>query len=352
MSRNSSSNPPQRFLLIRTDRIGDTILTLPAVTALRKKYPAAFIVFLAQPYTVPLIEQYEGIDLLLTYEPEGRHKGWTGIMRLSHELQELKIDAALLFYPRVELAFALFKAKIPVRIGTGYRWYSFFLTKRIFEHRKECQKHEAEYNLSLLASLLHGQKPQPQYEFKEWIPESWWDNFRTELNSTNYVIVHPGSGASAPNLNQEQYRLIIRLLLEKTAWTVLLTGISGEEKLVHDLAADFPQERVKEIVGRFSLAEFFSVIRNSSLLITSSTGPLHLANAAGTPLLGFFCAAKPYTPKRWGPYDQQKWVVTPNLDWPEICELKKCPHGGCLQKLSDSEITTALCEQRLKLLAE
>ena len=121
MSRNSSSNPPQRFLLIRTDRIGDTILTLPAVTALRKKYPQAFIVFLAQPYTVPLIEQYEGIDLLLTYEPEGRHKGWTGIMRLSHELQELKIDAALLFYPRVELAFALFKAKIPVRIGTGYR---------------------------------------------------------------------------------------------------------------------------------------------------------------------------------------------------------------------------------------
>ena len=50
MSQNSP-NQPERFLLIRTDRIGDTILTLPTVTALRKKYPAAFIVFLAQPYT-------------------------------------------------------------------------------------------------------------------------------------------------------------------------------------------------------------------------------------------------------------------------------------------------------------
>ena len=144
MSQNSSSNSPERFLLIRTDLIGDTILNLPSVSALRKKYPEAFIVFLVQPYTAPLIEQYEGIDLLLTYESEGRHQGWPGIMRLSGELEQLKIDAALLFYPRAELAFALFKAKIPLRIGTAYRWYSFLLTQSIFEHRKECLKHEAE----------------------------------------------------------------------------------------------------------------------------------------------------------------------------------------------------------------
>ena len=74
MSTNPSSDSRKRFLLIRTDRVGDTILTFPAVTALRNNYPEAFISFLAQPYTVPLIEQYAGIDLLLSYEPEGRHR--------------------------------------------------------------------------------------------------------------------------------------------------------------------------------------------------------------------------------------------------------------------------------------
>ena len=103
MSTNPSSNSRKRFLLIRTDRIGDTILTLPAVTALRKRYPDSFIVFLAQPYTVPLIEQYAGIDLLLSYEPQGRHKGWKGLLKLSRELQELNFDTALLFYPRLSL---------------------------------------------------------------------------------------------------------------------------------------------------------------------------------------------------------------------------------------------------------
>ena len=65
MSQISSSYSKNRFLLIRTDRIGDTILTLPAVTALRKKFPESFIAFLSRPYTLPLIEKYEGIDLLI-----------------------------------------------------------------------------------------------------------------------------------------------------------------------------------------------------------------------------------------------------------------------------------------------
>ena len=142
--------------------------------------------------------------------------------------------------------------------------------------------------------------------------------------------------------------LIIRLLLENTSWTVLLTGILEEEKLVNKLAAGFPKDRVKKAAGRFSLAELFSVIRNSSLLITSSTGPLHMANAVNTPLLGFFCPTKPHTPDRWGPYDQKQWVVTPKLEGTETCQLKKCHFGGCLQKLTESEITEVLCNQRLK----
>jgi len=338
MPPNSSFKSSKRFLLIRTDRIGDTILTLPVVSALRKKFPDAFIAFLSRSYALPLIKQYTGIDLLITYDPEGRHKGWKGILRLSNELKELNFQTAMLFYPRFELSFALFKAKIPFRIGTGFRWYSFFFNKLVFEHRRECKKHESEYNLTLLKTLIPGEIIIPQYKFKEWIPEPWWKNFQKELKSNNYVIVHAGSGNSAPNLNNSQYKLIIHQLLKKTDWTILLTGIFKEEKLIQDLAKNFPEERVKKTAGRFSLEEFFSVVRNASLLISSSTGPLHMANAAKVPLLGFFCPAKPHSPVRWGPYDQQKWAITPKINMPESCETKNCPHGGCLQKISNLEI--------------
>ena len=347
MSQNSFNKSPIRFLLIRTDRIGDTILTLPAVTAIRKKYPKAFIAFLSKPYIQPLIEKYSGIDLLLSYEPDGKHKGWKGLVKLSQELKEHNFQTAILFYPRMELAFALFRARIPERIGTGFRWYSFFLTKHVYEHRKECKKHESEYNLRLLKTLIPDENLLPQFEFKDSILQPWWKKFHSEIEFNDYVIVHTGSRNSAPNLTKKQYKLIVHLLLENTNWTVLLTGISEEREYVHDLAKNFTSERVKEVVGRFSLADFFSVIRNASLLIASSTGPLHMANAANIPILSFFCPAKPHTPIRWGPYDQQKWVVTPNFNWPDVCISKDCLHGGCLKKLTDLEITEVLCEKRL-----
>ena len=97
MPQNPYTETPKRFLLVRTDRLGDTILTLPAVTALRKKYPRAFISFLARPYTAPLIEQYEGIDLLLAYEPEGLHRGWQGVLKLCNQLRNLNFDVVLMF---------------------------------------------------------------------------------------------------------------------------------------------------------------------------------------------------------------------------------------------------------------
>ena len=350
MSRNYFYNSPERFLIIRTDRIGDTILTLPSVSIIRKKYPKAFIAFLSIPYTNPLLKQYEGIDLLLTYDPEGIHKGWQGILKLIKELKKHKFHSALLFYPRLELAFALYIAKIPVRIGTRYRWYSFFLNNHIYEHRKECKKHELEYNLSLLTPLIPDNNSSPHYEFKPWNKSKWWAKFQKEINSKNYAIVHPGNGKSAPNLDKNQYELIVNLLIENTDWTILLTGTSEDIKFVHDLAINLPMQRVKVMVDRFSLLDFFSILRNASLLITSSTGPLHMANAVNIPLLCFFCPAKPYTPIRWGPYHQQKWVVTPNFNEPNICNYKTCPHGGCLQKITDLEIENVLCKKRLKTL--
>ena len=136
MPQNYFYNSPQRYLLIRTDRIGDTILTLPSVTTIRKRYPKAFIAFLSKPYTNSLVKQYSGIDLLLTYEPEGRHKGLKGILKLSEELKEYKFHSAILFYPRVELAFAIFRAKNrkiaqPINLlGNSNLFRIFLLTNR------------------------------------------------------------------------------------------------------------------------------------------------------------------------------------------------------------------------------
>lgn len=338
-----------RILLVRTDRIGDTVLTLPAVSVLREHYPQAFLAFLANPYTEPLVLQYQGLDQVISYHPGGRHQGWQGHRALAEELKSRHFDAAVLFYPRPELTLTLRGAGIPRIIGTGYRWYSFLFSERIFEHRKDCVKHEAEYNLGLLTPLVSCSLPRPRFQFEyPEVQENKWRKTRNDWGLiTDYVIVHAGSGASATNLTPEQYRFLVQHLLVETSWTVLLTGSEAEVEMVNELMEGLPEKRVLNVAGRFGLGELMRVIREARLLISSSTGTLHMANAAGTPLLGFFCPAVPHTPRRWGPYDQQEWVVTPDLGGPLRCQHKKCPHGGCLKHLKKTEMAESL-ERRLQ----
>ena len=90
---------PSRILLVRTDRIGDTLLTLPAVTALRQTFPDAFIAFLCQPYTEPMVRRINGLDQVLTYENEGKHHGFQGLELLSKELRSYQFDFSVVFFP-------------------------------------------------------------------------------------------------------------------------------------------------------------------------------------------------------------------------------------------------------------
>ena len=96
-----------RILLVRSDRIGDTLLTLPAITALRQKYPDAFIAFLCQPYTETMVRRIKGLDQVLIYDAEGKHQGWTGLNLLIQELKSYQFDKSIVFIPRPKLIWAL-----------------------------------------------------------------------------------------------------------------------------------------------------------------------------------------------------------------------------------------------------
>ena len=329
-----------RILLVRTDRIGDTLLTIPAVIALRQQFPDAFIAFLCQPYTEPMVQRISGINQVLTYEKEGKHKGWRGLELLSRELSSYRFDSTVVFFPCFSLIWALWRAGIPRRIGTGFRWYSFLFTDRVMEHRKECLKHEADYNLNLLSNLLGKTKPVPKFDFNE--DHELSDNWKKLQNQygvgPNYAIVHAGNGKSAPNLSLDQYRFLIEKLLRKNKWQVLLTGSTAEAEINQHFMEKIPGDKIVNLSGKLSLVQLMECIRNARLLITSSTGPLHLADAQNTPVLGFFCPLPPHTPVRWGPYQQREWVVKPELDSPERCRMKNCPYGGCLQQLTYRQI--------------
>jgi heptosyltransferase-3 len=336
----------QKILLIRTDRIGDVILTTPMISVLREANPQAHISFLTRSYTAPLLKYQKTLDEIIIYQPEDQHKGFAGTLRLSRILKSKNFDIAFLFYPQLQLAMALKLARIPRRVGSGFRWYSFLLNQRIFEHRKHGKKHELEYNLSLLNHYIPKIPSPSEIRFDFQKNDKLIDIQNKALQNhqikKNYIIIHPGSGGSSPNLPPKTFQQMIQYLLKNLNQPILVVGDKSEENLLKEVIDSLNFDRLHSICGEWDLETYMAVIAGSTLFISNSTGPLHIARAFDVPLIGFYCPAVPCSPERWGPYNRLESVLSPSIEPCKSCNTNKCPYVNCLDLIKWESIQTLL----------
>lgn len=327
----------QNILVVRTDRIGDVILTLPTIEALKSKFPNAHIAMLLNSYTAGLAE---GIADVLIYNREIAPKPFFEMLA---ELRRARFDAVVVAFPRFRIALLLWLAGIPVRIGTGYRWYSFLFNKKIFEHRKTAEKHEAEYNLSLLKGLgcTVSSKPEVRIVISEQERKTASD-IRQSIgisDTDRLVLLHPGTGGSAHDWNLENFALLATEL-RKLGFYVVITGGKAEAELVHSVAQS-AGEGVKSFVSNLSLKEFAAFIQTAKLFVANSTGPLHIAAAVGTPVVGFFSPVHVMSPKRWGPLTDKKVIFVPDPVQCPRCKGGECRGNECMGQITVEQVLKA-----------
>ena len=217
---------PCRYLLSRTDRLGDLILSTPVASALKRNFPEAEVFFLARPYAAEILRIHPHVDGVVIFDPG------ESLESVSRRLRAFRFAAALALFPRPNLAWAFYRAGIPQRLGTGYRWYSALFTQRIFEHRKGARRHEAEYNLQLLRPLgLAAAEVEFHYRFSPQ-EESHMRAKLAELGIAEKVaVLHPGSGGSARDWPPESFAALADALGREQAMQVVLTGGADEKKL-------------------------------------------------------------------------------------------------------------------------
>ena len=327
----------QNILVVRTDRIGDVILTLPTVEALKSNFPNAHVTMLVSSYTSTLVE---GIADTLLYSRDGKSRPF---FEMLVELRQARFDTAVVAYPRFRIALLLWLAGIPVRIGTGYRWYSFLFNRKVYEHRKTVEKHEAEYNLSLLKGL--GCELPSKLEVKISISEQerkTASDVRKSIGISdvdNLVLLHPGSGGSAHDWKPKNFAQLAAEL-KKKEFCVVITGGRTETELVYSVAKD-AGNGVKSFISNLSLKEFAAFIQTAKLFIANSTGPLHLAAAVGTPVIGLFSPVRVMSPKRWGPLIDKKEIFVPDPAICPRCKGGKCQGNDCMEQITGQQILAA-----------
>ena len=318
-----------KLLVIRTDRIGDVVLTLPVAGALHRCYPQAEIVFMVQPYVRDIVKGHKYIARIILDRGE-RGRQFNGLVR---RLRAEKFDAALLLHPTLRLALLMKLAGIPVRIGTAYRLYSFLFSCRVREHRKVSTRHEVEYNLSLVKALGCDDT---QVQFDLPVSEAARVDIDTLYRALNLdvnmplIVIHPGSLASALDWPMSHFtELVGRLAADPVQ--LLITGSPDEAAITEKLAG--AAENARSLAGQLDLLRLSALLERVDLCVANSTGPLHMAAALGTDVVGFYPPVRSMRPRRWGPWGQQGSTLVPE-GFCLSCSKNKCERFNCMAEIT------------------
>ncbi len=332
----------KNILLVRIDRIGDVILSLPMLPLLRRRYPKASISVLMRQYTRELVDQNSCVDEVLIYENESSIGSLLTILK---GIRRKRFDIAIIPYARFRPALLMFLAGIHVRVGSGYRWYSFLFNRRVFEHRKDAKRHEVEYNLNLLRALGIESEEEPEFEFS--ISPSAVASVDSMLAANSisshdrFVVLHPGSGGSSRDWSAENFSNLGNEVQGRLGIKVVVTGGKGEEGLVGKVAAGMNKAPLS-VVGRLSLMDLGALIRRAEVFVSNSTGPMHVAALVGTPVVAFFPPIVQCSPMRWGPYTRKKKIFLADNQKCPLCKGSPCRSNVCMDQIAVEEVFSAI----------
>lgn len=306
----------KNILVIRTDRMGDVVLTTPVFKALRVSFPRAKISVLVQPAMKDLVQGNPFVDQVLVDDRRGRHKMVWGFFKLVRDIRRQKFDAAFIFHTKRRTNLLAFLAGIPSRIGYRDRKWGFLLTRQFTDERALGLKHEARYCMDIVDRL-----GLETVQLKPVVPlEDLWEGWVERLLAANYsassirrmVAVHLGASDPSKCWPVDSYARVLTALRRQNAhFEFILVGAADVRGPAAALKTrlDFS---VFDLTGQTTVAQLASVLHRCRLLISNDSGPVHLADALGTPVISIFTRNQPgINPERWRPLGPQSCYLAP-----------------------------------------
>ncbi len=315
-----------RILVSRTDRIGDVVLSLPVFTSIREAYPNAYICVLAREYTRDLLTDRNDIDEVLTFDSDTSHIPWSASGEMIKQIKERRFDVFIGLFSNFSVAAMAFRAGIPVRIGPASKIAQMFFTHRIVQRRSKGTRHEADHNLDLLRPL----NIKPIRKAEIFVGDNSAPHLKKSADRP-LIGVHPGSGGSSRNWPEQNYIELVKKLSDADT-DVVVTGSSAERELVERIVAESGSD-AQIYIGENGLKELVAVLSQLDVFIAPSTGPLHLASAVGTPVVGLYCPIFVCLPQRWGPIGPNDTALVPDVPSCEKCIESGCEHWDCMEKI-------------------
>ena len=293
------------ILLIQLKRIGDLILTIPAIAAVREKFPDARITLVISDRGKALAPAITGVNELLVM-PRG-FAGLRTIAALTGRKFEYSVDftrndrsAILVLFSRAKKRVVSFRIKVRSKFRT--RFYNEFVQHRMRD------MHTIDYHLALLEPLgISNASTKIQLA----LPDTAKENATRLLESANvrrsFIIFHPGSARAEKFWNAQRWAEVMNHVRERHDVDLVLTGGSPAMEQTHigDIKSKLRAGLV-DLSGKTDLLTLAAVIARARLLVTVDSAPMHLAAATGTPQVILFGPTNPF---HWRPRDSAAIIL-------------------------------------------
>jgi heptosyltransferase-2 len=335
----------EKVLVVQTSFLGDTVLTLPLLSEIKRRFPGSQLSLLCTPLGEALLAGHPVLDETIVDDKKGVDRGWLGLWRKAKLLREKGFTMALCPHKSFRSGLLLFLAKIPYRVGFAQSKSSFLFHVRV---NRDVRRHDVERNLSILEGL--GIPTEECGRFLDWpITADTRDEVAQRLRSlgvdTSRLLIglHPGSVWATKRWSAAGFARLIGMLKERYPCEILLFGGPEDSKVIAEVQ-DLSGGSAISLGENIALSELPAALALCKVLVTNDSGPMHIAVAQAVPVVAIFCATTPAL--GFYPYSSKAVVLEKELPC-RPCNAhggRRCPLGteDCIRLIGADRVFQAV----------
>jgi len=338
ISTRRSFTGAKNILIRGTNWIGDAVMTIPAVNAVRNTFPQARISILAKPWLAEVYRLCPSLDEIILFHDPGFHSGIAGKIKLGNELRKLKFDAAILLQNAIEAAIITWWAGIPIRAGYNSDGRGLLLTHSVQRTTAIRKVHQTKYYLEMVKALgcqsaeanVH-LKPGKEYET---LSETLFDEHGIGRDAFLIGIAPGAAYGPAKRWFPERFAAVADRLMNDFSAQALLFGSSADRKST-DAVQHNATHQLISLAGKTNLKETIALIARCNLFISNDSGLMHVAGALNIPTVAIFGSTNPITTSPAG----DKSVVIYKEASCSPCLKETCPTDfRCMEVVTVEEV--------------
>jgi len=334
-------------ILVRVPNwVGDAVMSIPALEAIRNSRGDAKISILARPAVAALLSGQRFVDRIVEYDYLGKHHGWLGREKLIRQLRGEQFDCAVLFQNAFEAAWLAWRAGVPERIGYARDVRGALLTNAVRAPQPgEISAHESHYYLELLRRAGWIESRGEVRPIRLQIAVSARESAEMALRRAGSrdaawrCAIAPGASYGAAKCwPPERFASLADRLISECGADVIFFGTPEERQIIARICEKM-KSRAISLAGETSMGDLASLFSACSMFIGNDSGAMHVAAAAGIPVVGIFGSTDP---EGTAPVTQQFSLIREPVSC-SPCFLRRCPvDHRCMTRISvDSVFSVA-----------